>query len=336
MNVRNVLILSLAVGLVERGSLLAEEWQVGNFNLLTDYVYMQRYHVKNKPLAVNTAKSGCHGDCPSNRVLDTKDLVHGTKPGMHIALSYLPDVKSAYELGALYLWAMDNSSTRTRGHGILSVPFSNPSFASSFTDVDRITSRYKSLFYTAELNYIRTFSYTRNNYLALTGIFGFRFADISEKFSLDAFKRGKRSSYDISAANHLAGIQVGFDLQIHPTRRFYWDLLVKGGAALNQITADIFLGNHANKQTLRNYTKQPAQGGMFAEAAAGLGCQLLDWLNMHAGYQMLFFGGLALAPNQISYSSNKINSTSSLSSHHIGTNSYVVIHGMYAGMTFSF
>ncbi len=336
MAVRKIFTLGLVLVCVEGATLFAEEWQIGNFNLLTDYVYLQRYHVKNKPLAVDSSENGCHGSCSSNRVLDTKNLVHGTKPGMDISFSYLPNEKSTYELAGLYLWEMDNSSTRTKQHGVLSVPFDSASFATSFSDVNRITARYKSLFYTGELNYWRTFSESRSSFMSLLGLFGFRFANISERFTLDAFKKGRKSSYDISAANHLIGMQVGFDFQIHPTRRFYWDLLVKGGIALNQITADVFLGNHGNKQVLRNYTKQPAQGGMFAEAAVGAGCQLLDWLNMHAGYQMLFFGGLALAPNQIDYSSNKMNATSKLTGYSVARDSYVVIHGMYAGMTFSF
>jgi hypothetical protein len=332
---RNIALTSVLLSAVGF-ELSAQEWQVGNFNLLTDFVYFERYHVKDRSLALNSSHEGCHDGCFSNRVLDTNDLVHGYKPGMHISFSYLPDVKSAYELGGLYVWAMDNSETRTRHKGVLSVPFKDQSFASDFSDTDQLTARYRSLFYTGELNYWRTFSCSRHTFLSLLGVVGIRFAHIDEKFSLSTHKGSHHSSYDISAGNNLIGVQVGFDFQIHPTRRFYWELLAKAGVDFNRIKAQSFLGNSNDDLTLRNYARQTAEAGVFTEAAVGAGCQLLDWLNFHVGYQMLFFGGLAMAPNQISYSSRHNESGYRLSSFDVSTSGYLLVHGIYAGATFSF
>ncbi len=170
----------------------------------------------------------------------------------------------------------------------------------------------------------------------MLGVFGLRFATVSEHFYLTAYKNGGESNYNLSAKNSLLGPQVGFDFQIHPSRRFYWQLLVKAGVDLNRISSKVYLGNLDNTETLRNYTKNKVQGGTFAEAAVGAGAQILDFLNLHVGYQMLFFGGLALAPDQISYSSTKLAATAILSPYHMSTNGYIIVHGVYAGMTFSF
>lgn len=316
-------------------SLLADSWQEGHFSVTTDFVYMERYHVKDKPLVVDSEQNTCNGTCASNRVLDTKHMIQGYKPGIQASLDYRPSVKNAYQLRALYLWELDNTSTRTPD-GVLSVPFKDATFAESYSNADRITARYTSQVYTEEVNFWRTFSSSRNTFLTMIGVFGLRFANVSEHFYLTAYKNGGESNYNLSAKNNLLGPQVGFNFQIHPSRRFYWELQVKAGVDLNRIDSKVYLGNLDNTETLRNYKKNKVQGGTFAEAAVGAGAQLLDYLNLHIGYQMLFFGGLALAPDQISYSSTKLAPTSILSSYNMSTNGYIIVHGIYSGITFSF
>ncbi len=302
------------------------------FTLLTDFVYMQRYHVKDKPVVLDSSEQDCVDGCTTNRVLDTKNLVREFKPGIRAAFSYLPNARSRYELGGLYLWEMDNSSTKT-AKGILSVPFKNASFASDYYGADKITARYISRFYTGELNYWRTFSHS---YLVFSGLVGLRYAQISENFSIDTYKHRSHSSYDISAKNDVMGLQTGFDLQIRLVSRFYWDFLVKAGVDLNRISSKVFLGNLDNKVTLRNYSQQVSQAGIFAEAAAGAGYQILDWLSIRAGYQMLFFGGLAQAPAQLKYSSSKLSPSYKLTGYDVSTSGYVIIHGIYTGFVYSF
>lgn len=306
-----------------------------HFSLLTDFVYMQRYHVKNNPLVVDTSVTLCEGSHCTSTVLTAKSLVRNFEPGITATLSYIQDARTSYDLSGLYIWSMDNTSTR-EGPGSLSFPFHNASFAKDFYGSDKITARYKSLFYTAEANFWKTFSSSRYSFFALSTLFGLRFANISEKFSLNSYKTMSHSSYDIKVRNDLIGIQVGIDFQIRPIKNFYWDLLLKAGADLNRISAKVFLGDLNNTITLRNNSKQKAQSGMFAQAAAGAGYQLCDWLNVHAGYQMLFFGGLALAPDQVNYSSSGHTVSAMVTPYDIKANGYVIIHGVYTGFVFTF
>lgn len=310
----------------------AEKSREAKFTLLTDFVYMQRYHVKDKPVILDSSTSDCVDGCTTSRVLDTKNLLKEFQPGIRAALSYVPNARSRYELGGLYVWEMDNSSTKT-AKGILSVPFKNASFASDYYGAGKITAQYISRFYTAEANYWRTFS---RSFLVFSGVVGLRYAQISEDFNIDTYKRGNQSSYDISAKNNLIGLQTGFDLKIDLVQRFHWDLLVKAGVDLNRVSSKVFLGNLDNRVTLRNYYQQVSQAGVFAEVAAGAGYQILDWLSVRAGYQMLFFGGLAQAPAQLQYSSTKLSSSTKLTGYNVKTNGYVIIHGIYTGLVYSF
>lgn len=332
---KNLSVFFLGSLLLSTPKIFAETELDEHFSLLTDFVYMQRYHVKNNPIVTDTTVTLCKGSDCTTTVLNTKSLVRNFEPGVSAIFSYIQNATTSYELGGLYIWAMDNTSTR-EGPGSLSYPFDNASFAKDFYGSDKISARYKSLFYTAEANFWKTFSPTRYSSFVLSTLFGLRFANISEKFSVNSYKHGSHSSYDITAKNDLIGIQVGIDFQIRLIKNFYWDLLLKAGADLNRISAKVFLGDLNNTVVLRNNTREKAQNGMFAQAAAGAGYQLADWLNVHIGYQMLFFGGLALAPDQINRSSSELSPSAKVSSYKIAANGYIIVHGVYTGFVFSF
>ena len=331
---KNLNVFFLGSLLLSTSSLLAETELDQHFSLLTDFVYMQRYHVKNNPIVTNTAVTICKGDDCTSTTLKTKKLVRGWEPGVAGTLAYIQNATTRYELSGLYVWSMDNTSTR-EGNGTLSYPFHDASFARDFFGADKITANYTSLFYTAEANFWKAFSSVHSTFGA-SALFGLRFANISEKFSVKSYKHSGYSSYDIKADNDLIGIQVGLDFQIRPIKNFYWDLLLKFGADLNRVVVKDYLGDLDNTVTLRNNTKQKGQSGVFAQAAAGAGYQLLDWLNIHVGYQMLFFGGLALAPDQVNRSNQGLGQSTHISSHKISANGYVLIHGVYSGFVFTF
>ncbi|MBM3198879.1 MAG: hypothetical protein FJZ58_06470 [Chlamydiae bacterium] len=244
--------------------------------------------------------------------------------------------RSSYEVGFLYLWEMDNTETRSP-KGILSVPFRHSSFVRDYIEVDSLTANYKSQFYTGDLNYWYMFSTSRSSYFFLAGMAGMRFTNLTERFLLDVEKGHNQSDYKIKAANDLLGVQVGFDFRIQPNRYFSWDLLVKAGADLNRIATQIFLGDNNNTITLRNYNRQLTQSGMFAEVDAGATYSPLEWMTIRLGYEMLYFGGLALAPDQITFSSDQIrDSLIEGAPKRVWDNGYIILYGIYTGISFSF
>lgn len=301
------------------------------FSLVTDFVYMQRYHVKDNPVI-----TVCAGDDCRTRTLSTKSLVRNWEPGISATLSYIQNARSSYEVSGLYLWPMDNTSTQTRPNS-LTFPFRRKELTNDFFKADKISANYFSQFYTVEANYWKVFSNSRTSFFALSGMFGLRFANVGERFTVKAYQEGDgHSTYKIKANNDLVGVQIGLDFKIRPFKTFYWDLLLKAGADLNRIKATVFLGDADNTLVLRNYAAQKAQTGMFAQAAAGAGYQPYDFLNVHVGYQMLFFGGLALAPDQMDRSDSTLSISSKQSSFKIAANGYIIVHGIYTGLTFTF
>jgi hypothetical protein len=297
----------------------------GYWDLLTDFVYMERYHVKDQTLSVTTFRD------VTRESLNVKDLASGFgfEPGLQAYLSYIVNPRSSYELGFVYVWDWENTKTRTSDTSSLSFPFKDDSFARDFFEVSEIQAYYKSQFYTVDLNYTKAFSESRDSYLSFSGVGGIRFASLKEKFSLTASEEDRFGEFDIKTTNNLIGIQIGFAFQINAVKAFHWDLDGKVGVGLNRISADSFLGDQNNTVQLRNFSKLDWQSNIFATAAAGFGYRALSFLDIHAGYEMLYLCGLALAPDQID--------TSTRTTHFsVDNDGYVIVHGLYVGLLYSF
>jgi hypothetical protein len=300
----------------------------GYWDFLTDFVYMQRYSDQDQTLSFDGSR--CKNSCPKGAKLNTQNLVSGFgfEPGYHVALSYVQDMHSLYEAGFLYVWDWSDTKTQVSDSSSLIGPFHDRSFTQAFDGALEMQAYYRSFFYTAELNYERVFSDQRDSFLSLSGIGGFRFANLSEKFSLTAIQESSFGEYDISTKNDLIGVQLGFDFHINAIKNLHWDLMGKAGVGLNRMSATAFLGDQSNTVELRHFNQQNWKSNIFAEASAGAGYRPLSRLDIHIGYGMLYFCGLALAPNQIDKSSNT-------TEFHMSRNGYVIVHGIYAGISFS-
>lgn len=301
----------------------------GQWNLLTDFVYLQRWTPQKSNIAFDS--SNCRGRCTGNVVLDSGDLTRefGYEPGIHVALSYIQDDKSIYEASVLYVWDWEASKTKDSTTNSLTIPFKDNSFASNFFQVPELQAYYRSQCYTAELNYWRTFSSSRTALLSLSGVGGFRFASLQEKFSITATEAQDFIKYTINAANDLIGAQLGFLFQINALQGLHWDLSGKTGLGLNRIEIKTFLGDQHNTAQLRNLSKQTFQTNVFVEGYGGVGYRVLPSLDIHAGYEALYLCGVALAPNQIGTASRE-------NAFHVKKNGYIVLYGFTLGLDYSF
>ena len=306
-----------------------DEISDGHWDLLTDFVYMQRFHIKDRTLAFDPTI--CDNDCPERIQLSTKQLAQGFdfEPGLHVALSYVQNPTASYEGGFLYVWESESSTTRKSSSSSLVGPFQDSSFAEDFYLASEMQAVYKSQFYTAELNFWKAFGTTRRSFISLSGVGGIRYGHVNESFSLIAIKGAESGNYDISTKNDLIGVQIGFLLEFNVVKNFHWDLEGKAGVGLNRMSSNSFLAGQNKSVELRKFNKQDFQSAIFAEALAGAGYRVLPYMDIHAGYQMLYFCGLALAPDQV-------DTSSTTTEFNLYRDGYVIIHGIYAGLTFSF
>lgn len=312
--------------------LSADNYRLNNHvELLGDFVYMRRSEIHNKTIVKDANKFQCPAQCPNFTVIDTNDLVNDFEfePGYRVGMTIMPNARNGIEGNFLYIqpWHGDK---KVKGDQSLSFPFSHSSFTHDFHDASIAIAKYKSHFWDAELNYWRYFSPRRADYFSISGLAGLRYFHWDESFRLKMIKPPDRSSYRVHTRNKIYGAQLGLDLQMNPTRWLSWEIFAKVGGMFDQSKQKTFLGDLDNTVELHDFKKHKNEIGIFTDVAAEFAIHCWRFLSFHVGYQVIFFSGLTLAPEQISKEAKR----------HAGDRVYdngtAVIHGLYAGGILSF
>jgi hypothetical protein len=312
--------------------LIADYYHLNNhWELLGDFVFMRRSEVHNKRLVKDANKPQCAGQCPDFTVISNGNLVNDFdfEPGYRVGLNYIADPGNGFEMNFLYIqpWHGDK---KVEGNHSLSFPFSHSNFTHDFHNASVAQAEYESHFWDLEFNYWRYFTPRRVDYFSFSGLAGLRYVHWDEEFELKMFNPPDRSSYDIHTENRIFGVQLGLDLQCNPMRWLSWEFFVKVGGMVNHCEQKTFLGDLDNTVELHDFDKQKREVGIFTDVAAEFAIHCSRHFNIHAGYQCMFFSGLALAPEQISKGATK----------HAGDrvydDGYAVIHGLYVGAIFAF
>jgi hypothetical protein len=312
--------------------LVGDNYSLNNhWNVLGEFVFMRRSEIHNHALVKDANKFQCPNRCPDFTVMNTKNLVNDFdfEPGYRVGLTYMQNPRISFE--GNFLWVAEWEGEKTvHGDQSLSFPFKDSSFTQDFNNASEAKGEYKSNFWDAEFNFWRHFNPRRVDYFCLSMIAGLRYFHLDESFKLTMVKPPDTSSYHTHTSNKMLGAQVGLDFQMNPTRWLSWEMFAKVGGMANHTESRILLKDQNNQVTLRHSEKQERELGVFADVAAQFTIYCANWLNFHAGYEALFFSGLALAPEQIS------RNTKSHSGKKDYTHGNAVIHGLYTGLTFSF
>jgi len=305
---------------------LGEHW-----SLLGDFVYMRRTDIHNHTLVKDDNKRQCPGRCPNFTVIDTKDLVQNFdfEPGYRVGLGFIADPKNSFEGNFLYLQPW-HAKKHAHADQSLSFPLSNQDYAQDFTDASFAQAEYSSQFWDLETNYLRHFGERGVHYFSLSGIIGLRYFHWDEQFKLIMGNPPDKSPYNIHTHNRMFGAQLGLDLQIHPNRWLFWNIFAKAGPFANHTEQRQFMGDQDDTVTLRHSKRQEREVGIYTDVAAQVGFRCFKHVYLHGGYQALFFSGLSLAPEQISH---KVTGSAGKKDH---THGNAIIHGLFAGLMFSF
>ncbi len=340
------------LGAIERRTQLNDHWGV-----VGDFVYMRRSHSSDKPLAADIRK--IRNDCVCDfTVLTTKDLINemGFEPGYRVGLIYRENAKMSFEANFLYLqpWEAEKE-VEARHHGSLIYPFTfgrrdlrltlehDPAiqrggeFTEDFFLADKAKAQYEAHFWDLEFNYWYNVSPRWVNYFGLSTIFGLRYFHYNESLEDAFFNRQSpvnpthsRSDYNIWTKNDMFGVQVGLNLQLNPLPYFSWEFGAKFGFMMDHGRQRTLLRDEDNTVTIWHYNRQKWQDGIFGDAMALLEFYFKDHINIHAGYQFLYFSGIVTAEDQLV---RKVggNAGKSVRSHGVA-----MIHGLFAGLMISF
>lgn len=299
-----------------------------HWSVLTEFVYMNRTQLHSHSI-VDKYAPGTTCPCFEKSILHTKRLIHDFdfEPGFRAGIGYQPNDYWSAEASFLYLNEWEGEAEK-HGNGDLSFP--GYISVDGFNQADRAEGNYKSRFYNAELNASIHLTPRKVDYFSYSWIVGLRYVYLRETFGIHFFTGENRSVYDVHARNILGGPQMGGMLEWNPMRQLTWGFAAKFAALADRCEQKTYVAADNNTNVLRHYTKQKWAPVFLADVAASVGFQATSHFNVHAGYQMIYLTGVALAPEQISKSTNMPGH------HHLNTHGNALIHGLFAGLLFTF
>jgi hypothetical protein len=302
-----------------------------HWSLLTEWIYMTQRAGINSKLVADTSKYSSDSYATA---IGSKDLVDhfGFVQGGRVGLSYTTNHKYSYESRFMYLTPWFESQTLHKPSSLI-FPFDYLPFTQDFYVSDNAKAYYKSQFYTFDINYLRHSARRGVDYFVMSGVFGLRFYELHEKAGLkffdDGFSNFAKINYRSKTLNDCIGMQGGFNFQMNPYDHFSFDCLALAGLGLNRAYANVKLNQLLNTIALKKYQKQHSQSSVFVDLELKIGYQVVSSFNLHAGYQLFYFTGIAQAPNQMSRKAYPFKNV-------LYKHSDVLLHGLMVGCNFDF
>jgi len=299
------------------------------FSVWGEYVHMRRSETNTQQLIIDmTSKtSDTCGNCNPDKLCRTRQVVKkfDFEPGFRVGAEYVTH-RTRWELTYLWIheWHGDCSASK---QGALFFSERNPYYLNNFSDADHGQVDYTSQFQNAELNFFRYATPPRQDYFSGCWLIGLRYVHLLEKFDIAFTKSGSRSSYDVATKNRLAGLQIGGGIQWNPTTKLCWDFTAKGAGFYDWASQRTFLGDYNNSVVIRDYEVDKQAYPFLVDGAISLTYQPVEYFNLHAGYQLIYLHGVALASDQlVKHDSGQ---------KPVRTIGEALIYGFYVGLTIS-
>ena len=314
-------------------SLLAQEddWGLNHhFSITGDYLSYRRTHGHKKVFIYDTSSAtvdSCNR-CHFKKACITSQLMRqfDFKPGYRVALRYTA-VEAAYEATFMHIVPWEGECGKSQDE-LLDFSLRNPDFFTDYTDADEAAVRYTTRFDSAELNGWDFVSSRRGDYISASWMLGLRYFYIPEKIDVAYGKNGNKSTGIIDINNQIGVFQAGLSLQWNPLKSLNWDLMMKGGGGVVWASEKNHFHDQNNTVTLFNIEAWDYGWPFFVDLSLSLGWQLVDWLNLHAAYQMIYLNGFATAPDQLVKHANP--------KPHIKFIGATTVYGLSGGITVSF
>jgi hypothetical protein len=261
--------------------------------------------------------------------LSTDELDFDYDFGPRFAIGRRFDTCRSLELSYFGLHDWDASAGHAGAEG--DVPFDS-NYTTDFDGATIVTAHYSSEVHNVELNY--TVDYCCS---AITPLVGFRYFNLNEDFTLrvtddvlSSTTQFETSDYRIDTENHLVGFQLGGLLDRRVTNCFSWYLVGKAGAYVNIARQSTLMRDVGNTVVLRDFTDHEDEFAFIGEVGLFCSYQVSRHMALIAGYQVIVVDGLALAPEQLDFT------TTPSSGSGLNDNGTLIFDGARAGLRIIF
>ena len=258
-------------------------------------------------------------DATGAALLTNDDLDMDGEEGFRIQLGYWV-VPGRVALEANYFGIHDwESRPATADMGNLNVPFQTPPM--NFMNFDVAVIDYRSELDSAEFN-VRCRGRRQSNLSLLTG---FRYIRVKEEMQLRSLMMDgtQTGQYYLLTENELVLMQGGLEWDGQIIGKLGLDIRAVAGGGVNLAYQSQQIAG------LRNNFSHDTDGIYFGDATASVTYRLARSVRIRAGYNLLYLGGMALAPEQVNFSdlANTQNSD-------VNTNGSLFYHGVSFGLDF--
>lgn len=244
----------------------------------------------------------------------------------------------------LVYFGMHNWSSQAAFNGINGVGFSfnnidvpfDANITSDFDGAQYISGDYASTIHNAEANLVTNNRWDLN---ATTGfpwyhyvdfLMGFRYFRLSEEFDLRSTDAGQTSDYVIDTVNDLVGGQVGMVFGTYHSPRVSWNVSTKAGMFANFGRQTTLMRDDNNTVLFRDFETEGREIAFVGDTNFSLAYDIRPNMSVTAGYYLLYVGGVALAPEQLDFTTTPTSGSS------INQNGGAFYHGPSIGLRINY
>ena len=252
-------------------------------------------------------------------LLSTHDPNFDMATGPRLTLDYMADDGTGWDL-VYFGFQQWSASATAQGSADLSLAGDlGLQFPSDFNMADRMRLDYTSTLHNAEVNYVRSLD-------SVALLAGFRYMHLDEQFNIESTNSiTGTSDYHVGTRNDLFGGQIG---AVWKGSSGCLDFAVTSKAGLfdNDTGQASLLNDLNNTFPVRNTNVHGNQAAFVGELDLLATCHLTSWLAVRGGYDLLWIKGVALAPDQLDFTTT---STAGTALHSGGG---VLLGGFHAGV----
>ena len=253
----------------------------------TDALFLDRVpSLTHRPLVLDTA---------GHTLLETQDLNLPFAAGARVVFGVRPDANGhGGEVVYFGLHDWQEAITVTSPND-LRLPGDLPLLTTDFLQADQMQVDYTAQLHNAEINAL--YQGGRASWLV-----GFRYINLDERFNIHASDLDTAGSdYRIETWNNLFGGQVDARV-VSEGEKFGWDLTGKAGIFANDCGQRTFLGDFGNTFVFRDSSTLHVQTAMDVDLSWSAFWRFNDTWSVRGGYNLMWVYGLALAPDQLDFS----------------------------------
>jgi hypothetical protein len=273
----------------------------GGYSCPTWYVeaeamWLDRDQPRETRLAEDQNGLGPIGQRPT--LLTSNALDYHTSWGPRLTLGHWLDDCRRCELTyyGLQHWQQAEELISTQQPFNISFPFDTP-VDSNFDGAQRLRVVGSSDLNNLEWNWLND-----NTCAWAVPFHGLRYFAFHDEIALSLFEAdGRIGLYDVDTDNHLLGYQVGALVDRRVSEVLAWNVQAKAGAFVNFARQSTFLSAEQSAIIYRDVTVRDEELAFVGDLSFNVECQLTRCLALTVGYQLLWVDGLALAPEQLDF-----------------------------------